>query len=52
MSASDDLRALDGMLEADALWLQQLAQARSADEWDQLLDPAWPAPAGATGGSR
>jgi hypothetical protein len=50
MSTADDLRALDELIDADARWVAQLAQARTTDEWDQLLDPSWPAPAGATGG--
>ena len=36
-----ELRALDALLEADRLWLASLAQARTADAWDALLDPAW-----------
>jgi hypothetical protein len=41
-----ELAALDALLAADRLWLAQLAQARTVDQWDALLAPAWGPPPG------
>ena len=50
MDPRAELEALDVLLEADAIWLQQLSQARTADAWDALLDPAWCPPGDAPTG--